>query len=190
MILASSSPRRRELLQQIGVRFEVDAADIDETPLAGEAAVAYVERMALEKARTVAARHPDEVVLGSDTSVIFQNAILGKPENDADAVSTLKKLSGATHQVLSAVALVSGKQSRVLSVATQVRFRELSDDEIRRYVATGEPADKAGSYGIQGVGAILVAAIEGSYSSVVGLPLTETAALLNEFEVPVWQAGC
>ena len=88
------------------------------------------------------------------------------------------------------MALVSGKQSRVLSVATQVRFRELSDDEIRRYVATGEPADKAGSYGIQGMGAIMVAAIEGSYSNVVGLPLTETAALLNEFEVPVWQAGC
>lgn len=189
MILASSSPRRRELLNQIGVRFEIDVADIDETPIVDEAPVAYVERMALEKARTVAERHPDQVVLGSDTSVIFRDQILGKPVDNADAITTLRALSGDTHSVLSAVALVCGGRERVLSVSTQVHFRSLTAAEITAYVNTGEPADKAGSYGIQGLGAILVAGIEGSYSNVVGLPLTETAALLNEFEVPVWQAG-
>ena len=186
MILASSSPRRRELLTQIGVRFRIQAADIDETPLADEGAVAYVERMALEKARKVAEEHPQEVVLGSDTSVIFSGEILGKPVNNREAEETLQRLSGQTHQVLSAVAVVKGNREKVISVATEVTFRSLSDEEIARYVATGEPADKAGSYGIQGMGAILVAGISGSYSNVVGLPLTETAALLNEFDVPVW----
>ena len=186
MILASSSPRRRELLTQIGVRFRIQAADIDETPLAGEGAVAYVERMALEKARKVAEDHPQEVVLGSDTSVIFSGEILGKPVNNREAEETLQRLSGQTHQVLSAVAVVKGDREKVISVATEVTFRSLSDEEIARYVATGEPADKAGSYGIQGMGAILVAGISGSYSNVVGLPLTETAALLNEFDVPAW----
>lgn len=189
MILASSSPRRKELLSQIGVQFTIDVADINETPHENETPVMYVERMALEKARTVAERHPDNVVLGSDTSVIFNDHILGKPLNTAEAMAMLKSLSGQTHYVLSAVALVCGQQERVVSVSTQVKFRVLSDEEITAYVNTGEPADKAGSYGIQGLGAILVAGIEGSYSNVVGLPLTETAALLNEFNVPVWQAG-
>lgn len=189
MILASASPRRSELLSQIGVRFTIDVADIDETPYSNEAPVAYVERMALEKARTVARRHPEQVVLGSDTSVIFCDQILGKPLDNADATETLMSLSGQTHSVLSAVALVCGQRERVISVSTQVHFRTLSAEEITAYVNTGEPADKAGSYGIQGLGAILVAGIEGSYSNVVGLPLTETAALLNEFNVPVWQAG-
>lgn len=189
MILASSSPRRKELLSQIGVQFTIDVADINETPHENETPVMYVERMALEKARTVAERHPDNVVLGSDTSVIFNDHILGKPLNTAEAMAMLKSLSGQTHYVLSAVALVCGQQERVVSVSTQVKFRVLSDEEITAYVNTGEPADKAGSYGIQGLGAILVAGIEGSYSNVVGLPLTETAALLNEFKVPVWQVG-
>jgi len=204
MILASQSPRRRELLEQIGVRFSIEAADIDETPFPDEGAVAYVERMALEKARVIATRYPGEVVLGSDTSVIWCDRILGKPANNQDAEETLRGLSGQTHEVLSAVAIVKGQvkgqvqepsrellqgtRERVISVATKVTFRNLSDDEIRAYVATGEPADKAGSYGIQGKGAILVAAIQGSYSNVVGLPLTETAELLKEFDVPVWQA--
>jgi len=188
MILASSSPRRRELLTQIGVHFTTQPADIDETPLQNEGAVAYVERMALSKARKVSEQFPGEVVLGSDTSVIWSGEILGKPVNNREAEETLRRLSGQTHQVLSAVALVRGAQEQVISVATQVRFRELTDEEITRYVATGEPADKAGSYGIQGKGAILVAGIEGSYSNVVGLPLTETAALLNEFDVPFWHA--
>ena len=134
MILASSSPRRRELLNQIGVRFDIDVADIDETPEQTEAPVAYVERMALEKACTVASRHPGQVVLGSDTSVIFCDRILGKPVDDSDAKATLASLSGQTHSVLSAVALVCGDQERVISVSTQVRFRELSDEIGRAHV--------------------------------------------------------
>ena len=181
MILASSSPRRRELLTQIGDVFVFRRRISMKTPLAYEGAVAYVERMALEKARKVAEEHPQEVVLGSDTSVIFSGEILGKPVNNREAEETLQRLSGQTHQVLSAVAVVKGDREKVISVATEVTFRSLSDEEIARYVATGEPADKAGSYGIQGMGAILVAGISGSYSNVVGLPLTETAALLNEF---------
>ena len=130
MILASSSPRRRELLTQIGVRFRIQAADIDETPFADEPAVAYVERMALEKARKVAEEHPQEVVLGSDTSVIFAGEILGKPVNNREAEETLQRLSGQTHQVLSAVAVVKGDREKVISVATEVTFRSLSDEEI------------------------------------------------------------
>ncbi|PCI48383.1 MAG: septum formation protein Maf [Oceanospirillales bacterium] len=189
LILASGSPRRRELLAQIGVRFEVDVADIDEAPEASEVAQAYVERLALEKARVVAARHTDAVVLGADTSVIIDGEILGKPLDEADAATMLARLAGRTHQVLTAVALVNGERALVRSVITQVHFRSLSEEEIQCYVATGEPSDKAGSYGIQGFGAVLVDAIEGSYSNVVGLPLTETAAMLKEFNVPVWQVG-
>jgi septum formation protein len=189
LILASGSPRRRELLAQIGVRFEVDVADIDEAPEASEVAQAYVERLALEKARVVAARHTDAVVLGADTSVIIDGEILGKPLDEADAATMLARLAGRTHQVLTAVALVDGERALVRSVITQVHFRSLSEKEIQCYVATGESSDKAGSYGIQGFGAILVDAIEGSYSNVVGLPLTETAAMLKEFNVPVWQVG-
>jgi septum formation protein len=189
MILASGSSRRGELLAQIGVRFEVDVADIDETPQSNEQAQAYVERLALEKARTVARRHPEAVVLGSDTSVIIDDEILGKPLDEADAAQMLARLSGRTHQVLTAVALVAGERVLVRSVVTQVHIRTLSEEEIQRYVATGESSDKAGSYGIQGFGAILVDAVEGSYSNVVGLPLTETAAMLKEFNVPVWQVG-
>lgn len=189
MILASGSSRRGELLAQIGVRFEVDVADIDETPQSNEQAQAYVERLALEKARTVARRHPEAVVLGSDTSVIIDDEILGKPLDEADAAQMLARLSGRTHQVLTAVALVAGERVLVRNVVTQVHIRTLSEEEIQRYVATGESSDKAGSYGIQGFGAILVDAVEGSYSNVVGLPLTETAAMLKEFNVPVWQVG-
>lgn len=187
MILASSSPRRRELLQQIGVRFSTAVADIDETPVAGEMPAVYVARLALEKARKVAEAHPQMVVLGSDTTVVCDGQILGKPENDADACRILRSLSGRAHQVMTAVALVKDNQHKVHTVVTEVDFCPLSDEQIQAYVATGEPADKAGAYGIQGKGAVLVAAIHGSYSNVVGLPLTETAGLLREFGVPIWE---
>ncbi|MCD8523603.1 MAG: Maf-like protein [Saccharospirillaceae bacterium] len=186
LILASASPRRRELLQQIGVKFRVDVADIDETPLLAEPPAAYVARLALDKARKVAAENPGFVVLGSDTTVVLDNGILGKPENDADAVRILTALSGRCHQVMTAVALVNDEQQRVQTVVTNVHFAPLSRAQINAYVATGEPADKAGAYGIQGLGAVLVDAIEGSYSNVVGLPLTETAALLQAFNIPIW----
>ena len=193
--LASASPRRRELLTQIGVQFELAPVDIDETPQPGEGAKAYVERLAQEKATTSlaainASSHDNNtqnaVVLGSDTSVIINDEILTKPKNTADAKRMLQRLSGNSHQVFTAVAVVSQHQQRIISVATDVCFRPLSDAEIDAYIATGEPMDKAGSYGIQGKGAILVDKISGSYSNVVGLPLTETAALLKDFNIEVW----
>ncbi|RDE19795.1 septum formation inhibitor Maf [Motiliproteus coralliicola] len=187
LILASGSPRRRELLTQIGVRFGTDSADIDETPLADEQAADYVERLALQKAQAVAVRHPGIVVLGSDTSVICDGVILGKPADQQQGVEMLLRLSGRSHQVITAVALVAGERQRVIRVTTDVRFRSLSAEECRRYWQTGEPADKAGGYGIQGMGAVFVERIEGSYSAVVGLPLSETAALLAEFGIPAWQ---
>ncbi|WP_419812148.1 Maf family protein [Bacterioplanoides sp.] len=187
--LASASPRRRELLTQIGVQFKLAPVDIDETPQPGEDAKRYVERLALEKAQTALAslNDPEEaVVLGSDTSVIIDNQIRTKPHSAADAKRMLQQLSGNRHQVFTAVAVISQQQQKVISVATDVVFRTLSETEIDAYIATGEPMDKAGSYGIQGKGAILVDHIHGSYSNVVGLPLTETAALLTEFSIKVW----
>jgi len=186
--LASASPRRRELLTQIGVQFELAPVDIDETPKAGEGAKAYVERLAAEKAQTALTQinETNAVVLGSDTSVIINDEILTKPADQADAQRMLKRLSGNQHQVFTAVAVVSQNKQQVISVATDVYFRDLSDAEIDAYIATGEPMDKAGSYGIQGKGAILVDKISGSYSNVVGLPLTETAALLKNFNIQVW----
>jgi len=186
--LASASPRRRELLTQIGVTFELAPVDIDETPLANEGARAYVERLAQEKATAAFARidHPDAVVLGSDTSVIIDDEILTKPADAADDKRMLQRLSGNRHQVFTAVAVLSQNRQQQVCVATDVDFRTLSDAEIERYIATGEPMDKAGSYGIQGKGAILVEKISGSYSNVVGLPLTETAALLTNFNIQVW----
>lgn len=186
LILASASPRRRELLQQIGVKFRLEVADIDETPLSAETPAAYVARLALGKAQKVAANNPGCVVLGSDTTVVLDDEILGKPENDADARRILATLAGRRHQVMTAVALVRDDLQRQQTVITQVHFAALTAAQIAAYVATGEPADKAGAYGIQGLGAVLVDAIDGSYSNVVGLPLTETAAMLQEFNIPIW----
>lgn len=187
MILASSSPRRRELLQQIGVRFRIQVQAVDETPGAGEAPDAYVARLALAKARAVAALNSGSLVLGADTTVVLDNQLLVKPADDADARCMLRAMSGRTHEVLTAVALVQEEREQVRVVRTEVTFCPLTDAQIDAYVATGEPADKAGAYGIQGFGAVLVAGIHGSYSNVVGLPLTETAALLREFRIPIWQ---
>lgn len=188
LILASSSPRRQELLTQIGVPFSVQVPAIDETPLVGEAPPAYVQRMAEEKARAVLAQQAGDVcVLAADTSVIVDGLILGKPADAADAKAMLRRLSGREHQVLSAIAVAD--QSRLNShvVSCKVAFRTLTDAEIDAYWLTGEPRDKAGSYAIQGLGAVFVQAIHGSYSAVVGLPLAETAALLGEFAIACWQ---
>jgi septum formation protein len=187
LILASASPRRAELLQQIGALFDVCPAAIDETPRPTEPAADYVERMAREKALLVAAAaQPGALVLGSDTSVIVDGVILGKPVDDEDARATLAALSGRTHQVLTAVVLASADGCRSCLVTTNVRFCTLTKAQIDAYVATGEPMDKAGSYGIQGLGGMFVEQLQGSYSAVVGLPLQETAALLSAAGYPVW----
>ena len=187
LILASASPRRAELLQQIGLTFQVQPADIDETVAEGEQAGHYVERLAREKALKVASENPGALVLGSDTSVVLEGEILGKQADAAQARTTLARLSGQQHQVITAVALARGEACQSHLSVTNVTFRSLSEAEIRAYVDSGEPMDKAGSYGIQGLGGIFVRELQGSYSAVVGLPLLETAGLLAEAGLPVWQ---
>lgn len=190
LYLASGSPRRRELLTQIAVPFTTLTAPIDENLLPDEAPHAYVERLGREKAQAGLALLDDRanaVVLGADTAVVLDGRILGKPADRDEAVATLSALSGREHQVLTAVALASPGQVRTRVVASQVRFRRLTPAEIEAYWATGEPRDKAGSYAIQGLAAVFVSQLQGSYSAVVGLPLCETAELLAEFAIPCWQ---
>ena len=189
LYLASASPRRRELLTQIGVAFSVKSADIDESVQTGESPEVYVKRLAQAKAQAVLATltDTDAVVLGADTCVVQEGRILGKPTDFAEAKQMLGALSGCTHQVLTAVALVSAAHQEVVCVSTSVRFGTLTDAQIAAYWASGEPCDKAGSYGIQGLGAVFVEHIQGSYSAVVGLPLYETCQLLKRFNIGIWQ---
>lgn len=187
--LASRSPRRRELLKQIGLHFEVVAPDIDETPLPGEKPEDYVARAAKDKA-LAAWEHvkerklPPHPVLAADTTVALGDEIFGKPESDEDAARILQRLSGATHRVLTAVAVAYGDRLESRLSVTQVEFAPLSDHDIEFYVLTGEPHDKAGAYGIQGHAARFVRRIDGSYTGVMGLPLFETAELLNTIGMP------
>lgn len=190
LYLASASPRRRELLAQIGVSFTTHVVPIDETAQPGEQPAAYVERLALAKAQaalTTLDERGDAVVLGSDTAVVLDGRILGKPVDREDALTTLAELSGREHQVLTAVALVSATRTEARVVTSTVCFKPLTQTQIEAYWATGEPCDKAGSYGIQGLAAVFVSQMQGSYSAVVGLPLCETAELLAQFAIPCWQ---
>ncbi len=184
IILASASPRRKELLQQIGVQFDQQVAEIDETPGENESAEAYVVRLALQKARAVHARLGDDEipVLGADTAVVVDGDILGKPRDEAHAAAMLRQLAGREHRVLSAVALVGQREASRTS-ESRVWFRQLSDEEIAGYWHTGEPTGKAGGYAVQGMGAIFIEQLHGSYSGVMGLPLFETAQLLKEFGI-------
>lgn len=197
--LASRSPRRRELLRQIGVQFELlvfrggergTDADVDETPYAGESVERYVERLALTKAEAGCRRLqwrslPHHPVLGADTTLELDGRIIGKPVDAADAAAILHQLSGRTHRVLTAVALSDGSRTRSRTSISEVRFRPLDDAEIRHYIATGEPMDKAGAYGIQGRAALFIEEIRGSYTGIMGLPLFETAQLLESFGYPL-----
>ena len=193
LYLASGSPRRRELLTQIGVPFSTVSAGIDETPLVNEPATAYVERLAREKARagykhvTASPAGDAFCVLGADTAVVLDGQILGKPVDEADALAMLMALSGREHEVLTAIALIDATRCETRVVSSAVRFRNISTQEAARYWASGEPLDKAGGYAIQGLGAVFVSGLEGSYSAVVGLPVCETAELLGHFGIPCWQ---
>ncbi|MGY3173011.1 septum formation protein [Pseudomonas sp. TE12234] len=190
LYLASGSPRRRELLTQIGVPFSAVSADIDETPLPHESPSAYVERLARGKAaagRAVVQSNLPFCVLGADTAVVLDGKILGKPVDEADACAMLMMLSGCEHEVLTAIALLDGERCESRVVRSVVRFRPIGSDEAAAYWASGEPRDKAGGYGIQGLGAVFVAGLNGSYSAVVGLPLCETAELLGHFGITCWQ---
>lgn len=189
LYLASASPRRRELLEQIGVPVQVVRCAVDEQVLPGESAPVYVQRVTRSKVQAgVAEAPPGAVVLAADTAVVVDGQILGKPADRAQALDMLRTLSGREHEVMTAVAVARGAEVRLELVTTQVRFRPLSEAEIAAYWASGEPADKAGGYGIQGLGAIFVAQLSGSYSAVVGLPLMETASLLAGFGIRCWQS--
>ena len=182
LILASASPRRRELLTQAKLHFLVIPADIDETPLPGEPAHAYVQRLAIEKAQAIAALRPHDTILAADTAVVLPDGggtILGKPTHPADAERMLNLLSGRTHAVMTGLAVVSssGKLASAIEI-TQVTFDLVTPAEIADYVATGEPLDKAGAYAIQGFAARWIPRIEGDYFNVVGLPIARTVELL------------
>ncbi|MBI4520776.1 MAG: septum formation inhibitor Maf [Gemmatimonadetes bacterium] len=180
LILASASPRRASLLRMLGLAFDQMSAGVDETVIPRESPAAHAERLARAKAMSVAARRPEALVLGCDTIVVIDQDILGKPVDTADAVAMLLQLAGRFHTVVSAVAL-AGPGGRTLSAveSTHVRFRAFDAEEAARYVATGEPMDKAGAYGIQGFGAALVAEIRGDYYTVVGLPILRMLELLE-----------
>jgi septum formation protein len=193
LYLASGSPRRRELLTQIGVPFTSISADIDETPLLDESPAAYVERLARGKAAAglglIASSHSlaPACVLGADTAVVLDGRILGKPLDQADSLAMLMALSDREHEVLTAIAVLDNQRCESRVVRSLVRFRSISPEEAAAYWASGEPQDKAGGYGIQGLAAVFVAGLNGSYSAVVGLPLCETAELLGHFGIPCWQ---
>jgi len=183
LILASQSPRRRELLAQLGYQFSVQASDIDETVESAETAYGYVLRLAEQKAQHVLSLLPQaerasSFVLGSDTSVVYKGKILGKPDSLEDCINALSLLSNSQHQVLTAIALASEEGMKGQVVTTEVTFKALTKAEMTAYWLTGEPHDKAGSYGIQGIAGQFAKTINGSYSAVVGLPLYETAQLL------------
>ncbi len=178
LILASQSPRRAALLRQVGVDFRREPAAVDEHTRAGESAEDYVQRIAQSKAMALRQRYPDSPVLGADTTVVLDGRILGKPRDREDAIAMLLALSGRTHRVLTGVALIAQTSAYRLS-ASQVRFRRLDATEAAAYWATGEPADKAGGYAIQGVAAGFIEHIEGSYSGIMGLPLFETLQMLR-----------
>ncbi|MGN7468436.1 Maf family protein [Brevibacillus sp. SAFN-007a] len=187
LILASSSPRRRELLQALGIPFTVMTSDADETTAPHLTAEQVVEELSLRKAKAVADRLSEGLVLGSDTVVVLDGQILGKPVDEADAFRMLSMLQGREHTVYTGVALVDVATGRteVAHSHTDVRIRPLSEAEIKSYIATKEPMDKAGSYAIQGIGATIVEGITGDYFTVVGLPLGLTSNLLARFGMPV-----
>jgi septum formation protein len=186
LVLASASPRRQELLRNAGISFMVQPADVDETPLPGEPPRECAERLARDKALAVWRLRPQDVLLGADTIVVVDEAILGKPIDPADAARMLRQLSGRVHRVITGVCVVEAAgtgenpELRTASETTLVTMNDLSDDEIREYVATGEPMDKAGAYAIQGMASRWIPRIEGDYSNVVGLPVALVYRMLSE----------
>lgn len=184
VVLASGSPRRRELLRTLVASFEVDPANVDERdPELGEDPAAYTRELALQKLRAVAPRHPGYAVLAADTTVCVAGRILNKPNDEQEALEMLRLLSGREHQVVTAVALSCDRHEDVSSVSSTLRIRALSEAEMRWYVSTGEGMDKAGSYAIQGHGSALITAVEGCLENVVGFPLCKVHALLSSYDI-------
>ncbi len=180
LVLASASPRRQELLRNAVITFEVQPAHIPEDPLPGEGAKECVERLAREKALAVARLRPQDCVLGADTVVVVDGELLGKPSDAADAARMLRRLSGREHLVITGVCLVAGGQCSVASENTSVTMSEISEKEIADYIASGEPMDKAGAYGIQGIASRWIPRIDGDYSNVVGLPVALVWRMLRQ----------
>jgi septum formation protein len=183
VILASQSPRRRQLLELVGIAHEVLPADVDESLVAGELPERYAERLAVEKAEAIAANEPDALVIGADTTVVIDNILLAKPLDVGDAGRMLGMLSGRSHTVITGVSACYNGRTVSGVELVDVTFRPLDEDEIRQYVATGEPMDKAGAYGIQGYGATIVRRIDGDYFAVMGLSLVRLVALLRELGI-------
>lgn len=188
--LASASPRRRDILSALGITFSAGGVDIDEQQRAGESADAMVRRLAIEKATAAKVNQPRETcILGSDTAVVLDGRVFGKPSGRAEAVNMLLELSGRVHEVVTGVALVAGDSVDVTLSRTRVGFRDIDPAEAVNYWQSGEPADKAGGYAIQGLGGVFVETLEGSYSGVVGLPVFETARLLERAGFLILQTG-
>lgn len=183
LILASSSPRRQELLQQLGLQFAIHSPEIDESLMADETAPDYVRRLAQQKAQAVLAKYPDAVVIAADTTLSLAGQIMGKPENKQHAFQIWSMLSGRWHSVFTGVCVATQAQIQHIVVETRVEFQTLSLEDMQRYWATNEPLGKAGGYAIQGIAAQYIPRIEGSYSNVVGLPLHETVQLLKAVHV-------
>ena len=183
VVLASGSPRRHDLLNLVGIAHEVRPANIDETMRSRETPHHHAERLAREKASAVATRDPGLITIGADTIVVVNRKVLGKPTDADHAAVMLRQLSGRQHTVITAVAVSRGKKLRSAVEEVRVKFRKLRDDEIEAYIATGEPLDKAGAYGIQGYGATIVECVEGDYFSVMGLPLARLVGLLRDVGV-------
>jgi septum formation protein len=181
IILASASPRRAQLLVAAGIAFDTVPANVDETPVAGESPTAYVERLALEKARAAVRSHPGRTALGADTTVVLDGHLLGKPVDAADAAAMLARLSGHAHEVLTGVALVGPRGEQVTSAMTRVWVSRMTSEDMAGYVETGEGGDKAGAYAIQGRFSRFIERIEGSYSNVVGLPVALVCDLLMRY---------
>lgn len=184
LILASGSPRRKLLLEQLAIIFEIQPPDVDESVVTGEAPEVYVTRLSKKKSQSVAEKHDSgAVILAADTTVVLHGNILGKPESKEHGLQMLNELSGTRHEVLTGVSICCGSRSETFCVSTEVTFRHLGEKEIAWYWETGEPHDKAGSYGLQGAGAAFVKTLTGSYSNVIGLPLSETVLMLRDFSI-------
>lgn len=188
LYLASGSPRRKELLSQIGLKYKQVLPAVDETKEENETPESYVKRLAKLKAQAgqrMLLQAKQKPVLGADTIVVLDGRVFGKPKDKEEAFAMLMALSGRTHQVMTAVAVVTDSSEKVVCCCSKVSFREIDPGEARAYGETGEPMDKAGAYAVQGIGAVFVKKIEGSYSGIVGLPLMETATLLRDIGVPI-----
>jgi septum formation protein len=185
IILASKSPRRKKILEQMGLDFTVEVSDFDESQVKFKTPGEMVEKLSLEKAKIVAQKNPGAVIIGADTTVVYENEIIGKPISKQDAVKILSLLSGKIHEVITGITVISGARSITKHVISKVKFKKLSDTEIKAYVATGEPMDKAGGYGIQEKGGLFIESIDGDYFNVVGLPIFAVSEALKEFKVDI-----